>query len=124
MRITKFKSTKLKKYMFVNECVGTRNGFKHISKLFYNDYKIIENTAHYINRTWECYTFQTSMCGAVYTLIENRKETLKRDYKEKNNIKRLTEKTKKELEKIYDSDEKIKTYKLMYKELKNYYGGF
>lgn len=124
MRITKFKSKKLKKYMFVNESVGTRSGFKHISKLFYNDYEIIENVAHYINRTWECYTFQTSMCGAVYTLIENRKEAIKRDYKEKNNIKRLTEKTKKELEKIYKSDEKIKIYNLMYKELKNYYGGF
>ena len=124
MRITKFKSTKLKKYMFINDCVYTRSGFKHISKLFYNDYEIIENVAHYINRTWECYTFQTSMCGAVYTLIENKKEAIKRDYKAKNNIKRLTEKTKKELEKIYNSDEKIKTYNLMYKELKNYYGGF
>ena len=54
MEIKKFNIDEYE-FEFVNESYDTRNGFKHVSTLFMNNCKQIENTCHYLNRTWESY---------------------------------------------------------------------
>ena len=51
----------------------TRNGFKHVAVLEYNEEKI---TVNYLNRTWESFEYQT----VLNKLIADRKEKTGADY--------------------------------------------
>lgn len=117
MEIRKFNSEELKDYEIVNESRGNRSGFKHDSVLFKGGYELARVSLQYYNRTWECYTYQTSMRSAVNQVLDARIERIKDEFKRANNIKRLTEKTKEQLQAVIDSDEQVKLYKLMYNEL-------
>lgn len=57
-------------------------------------YEIATHTCHYLNRTWECYEFQTSMYGCVYDLLDKLESDLIYQYKRDNDISRLTSKRK------------------------------
>ena len=103
---------------FVNESVGTRNGFKHVSHCFVNNTEIGDNTTHYLNRTWECYQFQTCMRGLVNKLIEKREEFLKDKFKFENDYKVLTSKRQEEFDKVLKADNKM----VFYEKLKNEIG--
>ena len=95
---------------FVNESYNTRNGFKHVTHCFINGVDKGEHTVHYINRTWECYPFQTAMRGLVNSLIESRTEFLKDKFKFDNDYKILNEKRRKEFEKYIVDDDKLNFY--------------
>ena len=82
---------KTKHFTFVNTSGGTRNGFYHESTLTYNGLQI-RNRVNYINRTWERYTFQTSMRGALNQLHEIIIEKLKEQFKDMHNVKRMVAK--------------------------------
>lgn len=71
----------------VNEYKSTRNGFNHVSKLYRNNALVCKATCHYINRTWEVYSFQTSMKKVVSMAIEKEIAEQKRFQ----GIKRLTQ---------------------------------
>lgn len=79
---------------FKNEYKSTRSGFSHTSELISGNGEVIGfDKRNYINRTWEVYTFQSSMRGAVTNAINNeieRQKTLQ-------GIKRLTEKRRAEI---------------------------
>lgn len=47
------------KHQIICESTSTRNGFKHTATLFRNGFSIRKATCHYLNRTWECFTFQS-----------------------------------------------------------------
>lgn len=93
--------------MFVNSSRDTRHGFAHDSELFINGRNYGKNTCHYLNRTWECFRYQSVMRGLVYTLTEERKTQLKGDYKRENGIARLTKKHLDKLEEIIANDDII-----------------
>lgn len=106
-----------KEYEFVNETRSTRSGFAHDTKLFCNGNEIASNSVHYLNRTWECYRYQTAMKGAVRILMDrvsHRNETL---FRKENNIKRMTAEKRKNLEKIIENDPTYKMYKTLYEKL-------
>jgi len=70
----------------VNEYKSTRNGFTHVSKLYRNNALVCEARCHYLNRTWESYTFQSSMKKVISMAIEKEIAEQKRFQ----GIKRLT----------------------------------
>lgn len=107
MEIRKFKN---EKYEIVNEAGNTKNGFYHRSTLFVNGFERATNKVDYLNRTWECYRFQTSMLGVIRNIMDDRIEELKEQYKKQNNINRMTAKHKEIFEKIVENDEKMKEY--------------
>ena len=98
-------------FQFVNESRDTRHGFAHDTTLFFNGCERVKHTCHYLNRTWECYRYQTSMIGAVNELINSRENSLTYDFKNHNGYNRLTPKRKEELNKIIESDLWIKELK-------------
>lgn len=100
-----------KEFQFVNESRSTRSGFAHDTTLFVNGYERLKHTCHYLNRTWECYRYQTAMIGAVNELINGRKDNLTDDFKNVNGYKKLTPNRKEELNKIFESDSYIKELK-------------
>ena len=105
------------KFRFVCEGWSNSRAWGHRVVLFENGREIDEAKIRYYNRTWECYTYQSCMQKVVDQLIENRQQRLIADYKYMNNINRLTEDKKKELIK---ADDKLKTYKLLYKRISGY----
>lgn len=120
MNMFRFKNELIKKYEIVNLSRGNRSGFVHESTVFLHGVEIISNKVQYYNRTWECFEFQTSMSGAVHKLLDMATARLTKKFKQENNIKRLTEKTKKQLENIIQDDEAVKEYNLMLKEIRGY----
>ena len=106
-----------KEYMFVNSYRNTRSGFAHDTTLFINGVEEVENTCHYLNRTWECYTYQTVMMGAVRELINDRRNYLERKYKEDNGFSKLTDKRRSALEDIFTADNILNEYEEAMKKL-------
>lgn len=107
--------------MFINSSRNIRNGFAHDSELFINGRNYGENTCHYLNRTWECFRYQSVMRGLVYTLIEERKAQLKGDYKRENGLARLTKKHLDKLEEIIANDDIIALHRAIMQELEYKY---
>ena len=103
---------------FVNKSYDTRSGFKHVTNMFTNDYGEGTNTCYYYNRTWECYRYQTVMCGCVRNLIEIRIENLKSNFKFENGYLKMTAKRNEEFEKYIANDAKLKFYNKLLDKLK------
>lgn len=106
-----------KEYEFVCNWGNTRNGFKHTCNLFINDRLKGNATCHYLNRTWECYEYQSVMLRAVGILMEQHEEFLKDVFKSENGYEKMTKKRKEEFEKILDADEKMIEYKAIREKL-------
>ena len=79
---------------FINNYKSTRSGFSHTSKLLYDSEVISEAKASYLNRTWECYPYQSVMKQAVRNAIENEIA----EEKSKRQIKRLTKSLREQIE--------------------------
>ena len=107
-----------KEIIFVNDSHNTRYGFKHTSHLFIDGTERGDNTSNYINRTWECYRYQTCMLGLVNKLIEKREGFLKDKFKIENDYKVLTLKRQEEFDKVLKADDKM----VFYEKLKNKIG--
>ncbi len=109
-------------YKFVCKSYGTRTGFNHHAEMYEDSYSypIIENTCHYINRTWECHQFDTVIECCVNELKRKREAKLKEIFKYENNIKRMTTKTKSQLEEIIKNDDEIKELNELAKVIRGY----
>lgn len=116
MEIREFKING-KKIQFINASRSTRHGFAHDTEVLINGYHCRKSTCHYLNRTWECFRYQTVMLKAISEEIEARKNEIKNHYKSENGLSRLTAKHTAEVEKLYKKDEYIKLYNKIYKKL-------
>lgn len=107
MEIKKIKLENIdKEFEFVNRSFSNRVGFKHESTLLINGREYAKCSVQYYNRTWECYTYQTSMIRTVESLIAEIVDNLLIRYKEENGIGRLTKQKREIFEtEIRDKDE-------------------
>ena len=108
-----------KDYIFINYTTYNYYGFKEHSELYKNNYLLNNESIQYYNRSWQVYEYQSSMRKCVNALIESLKNDLKNEFKTINNIKRITEKQKKELEKYYKASKILKEYKTILKRINN-----
>ena len=116
------KNEKIKNYFFTLECKSTKNGFKHIATLYnqFNTYFLHVASVNYLNRTWECYEGQTTFLKCINELIEMQQNKIKDNYKQQNNIKRITQKHNEILNNLYNSDATLKDYYMIKSEIKGY----
>lgn len=121
MELRKFKDKDLQQYLIVNESGSNSRGFWHDSTLFLGDNEIAHNRAHYINRTWECYRFQTSMFGVVRIAKEYWEKYYLAKFKNEHNYNKLTAARKEEFEKYLNEQKEIIIYNKMLKELQLYH---
>lgn len=77
-------------YYFRNEVWEVRYAWGHSSELYLNSVKIAESSVRYYNRTWESYQFRVVMLQTVEGYISELLDEEIQEYKEANNIKRLT----------------------------------
>lgn len=121
MEIRRFKDKDLQKYLIVNDSGSNRSGFWHDSTLFLDDSEIAHNRTHYINRTWECYRYQTGMYGAVRVAKDYWEKYYLAKFKDENGYEKLTPKRKEQFEKYLNEQKEIITYNKMLKELELYH---
>lgn len=95
-------------FNFICEFGNTRSGFKHTCTLVVNGLHNVKNVCHYYNRTWEAYTYQSVMQGAIYTYKSEIEENLKQNLLYREGKKRLTPALKKVLEKECKANKTIK----------------
>ena len=103
--------------LFVNSSRGTRHGFAHDTEVFIDGRNYGKHTCHYLNRTWESYTYQTVMKCCTYDLIEKERNWQEREYKERNGYKKLTAKRREEFEREFNGTPEVKLYYAILKEL-------
>lgn len=107
-------------YEFICTYSNTRSGFKHSASLFENNYQISEGVCHYINRTWECFSYQTAMLTAVQNELDRIREQLLYYFKCDNNYTKLTANRKQDFEKQLNSNSDYIKYKDLYGVILDY----
>lgn len=101
------------KYTFVCETWETSNAWGHKVTMFRNLYEWTSHKCRYYNRTWECYPYQSCICGAIYKVLTEEKEKAIANYKREHNVSRLTKEKKEE---IYNNNETILELVQLYNE--------
>lgn len=96
---------------FVNTSRGTRYGFAHDTVLFIDGAQRAEATCHYLNRTWERYTYQSVMRKAVYELAERLEERLRDTFKAERGYAKMTAKRQAEFAEVLNGNETIRFYR-------------
>lgn len=64
---------------------STRNGFRHTAKLYVNGQEVDKSTAHYLNRTWESYEYESvinNLIDKTSYIPKEEKETVKKKFAE------------------------------------------
>jgi hypothetical protein len=102
---------------FANAWRGTRSGFAHDTTMFIDGRRVAEHTCHYLNRTWERYTYQTVMRCALDELIEREREYLKAQFLRANGYQKLTAKRKEAFEEECKQNADLAFYAKIYAEL-------
>lgn len=77
-------------YNIVNETWETSHAWGHKSTLVATWGEVESHKVRYYNGTWESYRYQTCMSGLINTILENNLKSYITQYKEKNDITRLT----------------------------------
>jgi hypothetical protein len=106
-------------YEFINHSRSTRNGFAHDTTLFIDGVMHGKASCHYLNRTWECYRFQTVMQRCISNIINTNEEDYIAVYKADNGIKRLTAEKRGQIIKEFYEQENIKELLEVYELLKH-----
>ena len=90
MEIKKIICKSGREYNIVNEYWETSRAWGHKSTLVAPWGEVESHKVRYYNRTWESYTYQTCMGGLIETILEDNLKSYITQYKEKNDITRLT----------------------------------
>ena len=77
-------------YNIVNETWETSHSWGHKSTLIAPWGEVESRKVKYLNRTWERYTYESCMSGLINTILEDNLKSYITQYKEKNDITRLT----------------------------------
>lgn len=104
-----------KQYKIVAESWETYNSWGHKATLFKDDYELTHSRIRYLNRTWECYQYQSAILDAIYEAIKRRENRLIDDYKSTTGAMRTTKRTK---EKLFKDDAELQELQELYNHFK------
>ena len=85
------------KWQLVNETWETYNAWGHKTTIIKNCYSYPPHKVRYYNRTWECYTYESCMRGAVETIIDEELQRYIDIFKDDNGIIRFKKGQKEEV---------------------------
>ena len=97
-------------------------GFSHTSKVFMDGFFQAEAVVGYINRTWECYDYQTSAKRAVCNWIDAIKASKKEEYKNLHGLQRMTKRHNENFAAELENDSFLQLLRQVYDLLKNWTG--
>lgn len=99
-------------------------GFKHLATLNVGYWEELKTSIQYYNRTWERFDYETILYKIINLKLEQIEEQAKRNYKQNNNIKRLTKDKQKDFKKElknYDTYKNLLTLKNRIKRANSLY---
>ena len=97
MEIRRVNGKKGNKIELVNESWSTSRNWGHKTNVIVNGYDYGEYKVRYYNRTWESYTFQSCMRGAIAKVMRYNITRYLENYKYTNNITRFKKGQREEL---------------------------
>lgn len=102
---------------------GTRSGFAHGAELTDTGRweRLAEEKCYYLNRTWECYNFQTAMLGAIRKAQNNEVTRVWNGLQRTNGWQKITAKRREALDKALAESEYFTTLKALYEEVEKCY---
>lgn len=106
-------------YEFVCDSRDTRYGFAHDCHLFINGYDYGVAHCYYLNRTWECWTYQSVCMQAMYNVINEYVEREKNAFKDLNGYKKMSAKRTAEFESMLKERAHFKEYSACMDNLRN-----
>lgn len=106
-------------WQLVNESWSNSNGWGHKTNVIRNGYDFGEHKVKYLNRTWESYTYQTCMSGAISTIYEDELNRYIENYKYNNDIARFKKGQKDEVIKMFEETEIAKDIQEIKKAISN-----
>lgn len=108
-----------KRYRFYLRWWGTRSGFAHGAEMFdCESYKTVaENKCYYLNRTWECWTYQTAILGAVSKAMVNIVSAVEDKVRAENGWKNITKKRRAVLNEALNNNDEMVRLRKLYEEL-------
>lgn len=109
---------KIDNYTFVCNSRNTRSGFAHDCTLYKNDLEIENASCHYLNRTWECYQYQTVMLKTIRKVMETIENNCLFVFKKQHGYNKMTEKRKEEFVKYLETNEEYEELNKVYDELR------
>ena len=68
---------------------NTRNGFKHVATMYYNRNTYVA-VCYYLNRTWECFEYQSVIRKLYYIISDEMKEKAVEEWKTSKGKKRIS----------------------------------
>ena len=68
---------------------NTRNGFKHVATMYYNRNTYVA-VCYYLNRTWECFEYQSVIRKLYYIISDEMKEKAVDEWKAEKGKKRIS----------------------------------
>lgn len=68
---------------------NTRNGFKHVATMYYNRNTYVA-VCYYLNRTWECFEYQSVIRKLYYIISDEMKEKAVEEWKTTKGKKRIS----------------------------------
>lgn len=105
---------------------GTRSGFAHGAKLWNetSGERLATEKVFYLNRTWECYTFQTAMLGAIRKAQNDRVTEIWKNLCMENGWERITKKRREALDNAIASDALMALLGALYSKVNSYPPGW
>ena len=100
-----------KEIVFINTWRGTRSGFMHETELYINGWAATAAKCHYINRTWERYSYQSVMLQAVHNLQEEETNREKNRFRQQHGIKNIMARHKPALDQQLENSKTLSFYK-------------
>ena len=107
-----------KEIIFINTWRGTGSGFLHETELYIDGWQAGAARCHYINRTWERYSYQSVMLEAVHKLQEEETDREKHRFRELHGIKNIMARHKPELAVKLENNETLSFYKAIEEALR------
>lgn len=109
-----------KRFMFECESWGTRSGFAHGCKMWdmENLEKVAEAKRFYLNRTWECWDFQSAILDAVDKAVGYVAGSIREKLFDANGWQKMTAKRREALIRALELDPEYGTLQKLYKELR------
>ena len=105
-----------KEFVFICVSAKNRSGFTHDCEMQIGA-QTFKCHAQYYNRTWECYTYQSVMVGALYNYKEYVENRLKENFLASMGYKRMTPKLKVVFDSLIAENETLKDIAEVRKEL-------
>lgn len=93
------------KFTFVCESKSNRSGFKHECTMFLNNREIWFSKIQYYNRTRERFTYESVIDDCLRDFRTKKIDDAIRDYKNNNNVKRLSKLQKNRIAMDFDGSE-------------------